>query len=163
MILVSADSNELVDMEFGPLYVLPGHYKAFVKPGFSAQIFLDKDEVTGQTFPLTADGPRLMVVPKTRSGTVRGTVARGDGATVVLVPQRVEGVAFGQTVVCGAGGSFELSEVSPGDYYVAAFDRIDSRSPSAATLGLVPLRGRSVKVEERSAANVMLSVISAPQ
>jgi protocatechuate 3,4-dioxygenase beta subunit len=162
VILVSADSSELVDME-GPLYVLPGRYKAVVKPGFSAQIFLDNDEVAGQTFPLTADGPRLRVVPKTRSGTVRGMVEKGDGATVVLVPRRVEGVAFGQTVVCGAGGSFELSEVSPGDYYVAAFDRIDSRPPSAATLGLVPLRGTSVKVQEGSAANVMLSVISAPQ
>jgi hypothetical protein len=161
--LVSADSNRFVDMEEGPMYVLPGRYKAVVKPGFSAQIFLDKDEVTGQTFPLTADGPRLRVVPKTRSGTVRGTVEKGDGATVVLVPQRVEGVALGQTVVCGAGGSFELSGVSPGDYYIAAFDHIDSQSPSAMLLGLVPLKGTSVKVQEGSAANVMLSVISAQQ
>src|SRR5258706_274098 len=151
-------------MEFGgQLYVLPGQYKAVVKPGFSAQIFLDANEVTGQTFPLAANGPRLRVVLRTRSGTVRGTVEKRDGATVVLVPQRVEGVALGQTVVCGPGGSFELSEVSPGYYYIAGFDRMDSRSPSMMLLGLVPLRGTSVKVEEGSAANVMLSLISVPQ
>ena len=59
-------------------------------------------------------------------------VEKGDGATVVLIPQRVEGVSLGQTVVCGAGGSFELSEVSPGDYYIAAFDHMDGLTPSAA-------------------------------
>jgi hypothetical protein len=163
VILVSADSTELVDLG-GNLGVLPGLYKAVVNPGFSAQVFLGTSEVTGQTFPLTADGPRLRVVLKTTSGTVRGTVEKGGGATVVLVPQRVEGVALGQTVVCAAGGSFELSAVSPGDYYIVAFDRMDIRSPSAATmLDLVPLRGTSVKVEEGSAAHVILSVISVPQ
>ena len=89
---------------------------------------------------------------------------KGGGATVVLMPQRIEGVALGQTVVCGAGGSFELSAVSPGEYYIAAFDRMDIRSRSATTmLDLVPLRGTSVKVEEHSVANVILSVISASQ
>jgi len=82
----------------------------------------------------------------------------------VLVPQRIEGVAIGQTVVCSAGGLFELSEVSPGDYYIGAFDHIDILSgPSPEMLSLLPSRGTSVKVEERSPANVMLSVIAVRQ
>ena len=170
VMLMNPDSNEFVRTGFvesgGLLFenMLPGRYKAIVKPGLLAQIYLGDYEVTEQTFQLTAGGPRLRVVLKTRSGTLRGTVEKGDGATVVLVPQRVEGVAIGQTVVCGAGGSFELSEVSPGDYYIAAFDHINVFSgPSAEMLGLLPSRGKSVTVEERSPANVMLSVIAAPR
>jgi protocatechuate 3,4-dioxygenase beta subunit len=165
--LTNPDGNQFVRggmVESGRLLfenILPGRYQAIVKPGLSAQIFLGDSEVTGQTFPVTASGPPLRVVLKTWSGTVRGTVEKGDGATVVLIPQRVEGVAIGQTIVCGAGGSFELNEVSPGDYYIAAFDHMDGLSPSSAMLGLVPSRGKSVKVEERSATDVTLSVIAA--
>jgi hypothetical protein len=91
-------------------------------------------------------------------------VEKGGGAIVVLIPQRVEGVVLGQTVVCEADGSFELNIVSPGDYSIAVFDRMDIRSPSVATmLGLVPLRGRGLKMEEGSTASVTLSVIPAPQ
>jgi hypothetical protein len=145
-------------------FMLPGRYKAVVKPGLSAQIFLGDYEVTGQTFPISANGPRLRVVLKTWSGSVRGTVEKGEGATVVLIPQRIEGITLGQTAVCGPGGSFELTEVSPGDYYIAAFEHLDRNSPpSSAMLGLVPSRGTSVKVEERSSANVTLSVIALPR
>jgi hypothetical protein len=170
VILINPDGNEFVRggfVESGRLLfenTLPGRYKAIFKPGLSAQIFLGDYEVTGQTFPVAAGGPPLRVVLKTWSGTVRGTVEKGDGATVVLVPQRVEGVAIGQTVVCGAGGSFELSDVSPGDYYIAAFDEVNVLSgPSAEMLSLMPSRGKSVTVEERSSANVMLSVTAAPR
>jgi hypothetical protein len=141
--------------------ILPGRYQLILRPGLAAQTFLGGNEVTG-TFPLTGSGPPLHVVLRTWSGTVRGTVEKGDGATVILVPQRVEGLALGQSIVCGAGGSFELSEVSPGDYYIAAFDHMDGLYPSAAMLSLVPSRGTSIKVEESSAASVMLSVIAAP-
>jgi hypothetical protein len=170
VILINPDGNEFGRggfVEAGRLLfenILPGRYKAIVKPGLTAQIFLGDYEVTGQTLPVTAGGPPLRVVLETRSGTVRGTVEKGDGATVVLFPQRVEGVAIGQTVVCGAGGSFELSEVSPGDYYIAAFDHINVvGGPSAAVLSLLPSRGKSVTVGERSSANVMLSVIATPR
>jgi hypothetical protein len=165
--LINPEGNEFVRsgfMESGRLLfenILPGRYRAIVKPGLSAQIFLGDYEVTEQTFPVRANGPSLRVVLKTRSGTLRGTVEKCDGATVVLVPQRAEGVAIGQTVVCGTDGSFELSEVSPCDYYIAAFDHINVlQGPSAAVLILLPSRGKSVTVEERSSANITLSAIA---
>ena len=168
--LINPDNNEFGRggfVESGRLLfenLLPGRYKAIVKPGLLAQIFLGDYEVTGQTFSVTAGGPRMRVVLKTWSGTVRGTVEKGEGATVVLVPQRVEGVAIGQTAVCGSGGSFELSDVSPGDYYIAAFDHINVLGgPSAEVLSLAPSRGKSVKVDEGSTANVTLPVIAAPR
>jgi hypothetical protein len=55
-----------------------------------------------------------------------------------------------------------LNEVSPGDYYVAAFDHINVLlGPSAEMLSLLPSRGKSVTVEESSPVNVVLSVIAA--
>jgi hypothetical protein len=142
---------------------LPGHYKVVFKPGVSGQVFLGENEAIGPTFPVSADGPKLRLVIKTWAGTVHGTVEKGDGATVVLIPQRVEGIALGQSIFCGPGGSFELSEVSPGDYYIAAFDHMDGFSPSAAMLSLVPSRGISLKVEEHSSTDVTLSVIAVPR
>ena len=167
--LINPDGNEVVStgiVESSGLSlenVLPGRYAIVVKPGLAAQIFLGESDVTGQTFSVTANGPRLRIVLKTWSGSVRGTVEKGDGATVVLIPQRLDGVAIGETVVCVADGSFELSEISPGDYYIAAFDRIDGLAPSTALLSLVPSRGRSVKVEEGSTANVMVPIIAVPR
>jgi hypothetical protein len=167
--LINPDSNEFVAggvIQFDQMFFaipLPGRYKAIIRPGLSAQIFLGETEVSGQTFPVSDDGPPLRLVLKDWAGTVRGTVGKGGGATVVLIPQRVEGVALGQTVTCGPSGSFELNQVSPGDYYIAAFDHMDGLSPSAAILSLVPSRGTSVKVEEHSAKDVSLSVIAAPR
>jgi hypothetical protein len=168
VLLVNPEGNEFASLGAAKSDVLtfdrvsPGRYNAFVLPGFSMQIFLGENEVTG-AFPIRAGGPRLRLVFKKSSGTIRGTVEQGEGATVVLIPQRVDGVAFGQILPSGAGGSFELDEVPPGDYYIAAFDHMDDHSPSGATLSLLASRGTSVKVEERSVANVTLSVIAAPR
>jgi hypothetical protein len=167
--LINPDNNEFVSngiVESGGVLfesILPGRYKILVKPGLKAQIFLGDYDVTEQAFTAGANGPRLRFAFQTWSGSVRGTVEKGDGATVVLVPQRTEGAALGQTAVCGVGGSFELTEVSPGDYYIAGFDHIEGLSPSAAMLSLVASRGTNVKVEEHSAADVMLSLIPLPQ
>jgi hypothetical protein len=167
--LINPDRNEFVAgglIQFSQMFFaipLPGRYKAIIRPGLSAQIFLGESEVSGQTFPVSDDGPPLRMVLKDWAGMVRGTVENGAGATVVLIPQRVLGVAFGQTVICSPGGSFELNQVSPGDYYIAAFDHMEGLAPSAAMLSLVPTRGTSVKVEEHSAKDVNLSVIAAPR
>jgi hypothetical protein len=166
VILLNSDDNEFAAIgrtDSGTLSfenILPGRYKAILRPGVSGQVFLGESEVTGQTFPVAANGPRLRVALKAWSGTVRGTVEQGDGATVVLVPQRNDGVSVGQTIPCGRGGSFELSEVSPGDYYVGAFDQVDVLSPSEGMLSLMAARGTSVKVEEGTTPNVTLSVIA---
>jgi hypothetical protein len=56
-----------------------------------------------------------------------------------------------------------MTDVSPGDYYIAAFDHMDGLAPSEAMLELVRTRGTNVKVEERSASDVTLSVIASPR
>jgi hypothetical protein len=56
-----------------------------------------------------------------------------------------------------------MTDVSPGDYYTAAFDHVDGLEPSEAMLELARTRGTNVKVEERSAADVTLSVIASPR
>jgi hypothetical protein len=169
--LVNADTNEIAasgylqpDGRLNFTNLLPGRYNAFAAPGLAAQIFLGEGEVTGQAFTLTNGGPNLRVALKRSAGSVRGTVEKGEGATVILIPQRIDGVVFGQSVTCGPGGSFQLNEVSPADYYIAAFDRMAGfQPPSAALLSLMPSRGTSVRVEEHATANVTLSVNAAPR
>lgn len=167
--LINSDTNAYVrggiSQSDGLVFenILPGRYKILVKPGLSAQVFLGEYEVTGQAFTAAANGPPLRLVLKQSAGTVRGTVEKGDGATVVLFPQRVEGVALGQTAACGAGGSFEMTDVSPGDYYIAAFNHLDGLAPSEAMLELARTRGTNVKVEKHSATDATLSVMASPR
>jgi hypothetical protein len=150
--------------------VLPGQYRMIVSSGLSAQIFLGNTEVTGQVFPIATAGPPLRAVLQIRSGRITGTVEKGGGATVVLVPQEAARPAIGESTVCAADGSFELNEVSPGDYEIAAFDSPAGMAvlglplpPTAAMLSLMPARGISVKVEEGAAANVTLQLVSLPR
>lgn len=140
--------------------VLPGRYQLVLASGVSARILQDNREIIGPV-QVTADSPPLRVVLNASTGTVRGIA--GEGATVVLVPQQPVGVTVGQTMVAGPGGLFELNQVPPGDYYVAAFHGEYRLAPSAAMLSLVPNRGRRVSVEEGSVADVTLPVVPAPR
>jgi hypothetical protein len=142
--------------------ISPGEYKLMVPPGLSARTFLGESELTG-AFTVSADTPPIRAALKKVSGTIRGTVEKGEGATVVLVPQWISDVTFGQTAVSGSDGTFELNEVTPGDYFIAAFDHMDGMSPSAAVLSLMRIRGTALHVEEDLAANINLSMVSLPR
>ncbi|MBV8847409.1 MAG: carboxypeptidase regulatory-like domain-containing protein [Bryobacterales bacterium] len=150
--------------------VLPGQYRIIVGSGLSAQVLLGNAEVTNQVFPAIAGGPPLRVILQAVSGRIRGMVEQGGGATIVLIPQGAQRGVIGLTIQCAADGSFELSEVSPGDYYIAAFESPPNLgslgfglAPTPAMLSLVPARGTSVKIEEGSVTNVTLPLISVPK
>lgn len=166
LLLVEADGNEFVRSgfldsgRFSFDNILPGRYRILPGAGLSAQIFLGPWKPPGKPFR-SAPASRRSVL-KASAGTVRGTAEEGEGATVVLIPQRIDGIAIGQTAKCGPGGSFEPKAVSPGDYYIAAVGRIDGLWPSATNLSLVRSQGMSVKVEEGSATSVSVTVIAVP-
>jgi hypothetical protein len=142
---------------------LPGLYKVFPEPGYSMRFFLGESEVTNQAFSITAASPPFRAVLSRWAGAIQGTVEKGEGSTVVLMPQRTDEFGIGQTILCGPGGSFQLSDVSPGEYFIAAFDRVEGMPPSSAVLSLTPLRGKSIKVSDSGVANVTLDVIAAPR
>jgi hypothetical protein len=150
--------------------VLPGQYRMLVSSGLSGQLFLGTVEVTNQVFPVIPGGPPLRLTLQTRSTNIRGTVEKGGGATVVLIPQGAERPAIGQSIQCAPDGSFAFSDVSPGTYYVAAFEPPSiPRSfgiqlpPTEAMLSLMPARGVHVQVDAASPANLTLNLIPIPK
>jgi len=69
----------------------------------------------------------LRVVYKSGAGRATGTVERGEGAWVVLVPQDEalrDSDQFIRTARCAAYGKFAIDNLRPGSYYAFAFDRV---------------------------------------
>jgi hypothetical protein len=150
--------------------VVPGQYRMLVSSGLSGQLFLGTAEVTNQVFPVIAGGPPLRLVLRSRSTSIRGTVEKGGGANVVLIPQGAERPAIGQSIQCAPDGSFEFSAVSPGGYYIAAFEAPSlplpfgiPLPPTEAMLSLMLARGVHVQVDEASPANLTLNLIPLPK
>ena len=102
-----------------PLGFMPGYYLESVKMG-------DRD-VFGKPVDLSDGSVPFRVVYKPNAGRVRGTVEKGWGRTVVLLPQD-ESMLNGQfirTAKCDAQGRYEVGSLKPGEYYAFAFDRVD--------------------------------------
>lgn len=148
-------------------HVLPGRYRIlppiFSRGSYVASVLLEGREVLGQEVELTPASPPLHIVYKTGLGSLRGTVENGEGATVVLASQASSGLSFIRTLKCGAGGAFDMDGVTPGDYYAAAFDRVELQPAELAGLvGALRPNAVSVRVEEHAAASVELHVIRWP-
>ena len=102
-----------------PVGFVPGYYLASVWYG-------DQD-VTTQAIDVMSPPLPLRVVYKSGAGRATGTVERGDGAWVVLVPQDEalrDSDQFIRTARCAAYGKFAIDSLRPGSYYAFAFDRV---------------------------------------
>ena len=122
-------------------------------------------EVLGQEVDLEPDSPPLRIVFKAGVGSVRGTVEKGDGATVVLLPAESspDAVSIIRTFHCGRDGAFEIADVAPGSYRVAAFDHIGIEELTAPDFAASILSsGTQVGVEESSTSTVELRVTRWP-
>ncbi len=125
---------------------------------YPSSVLLGNSDVTGRAVELTPASPNFRIVVKP-AGSIRGTVEKGEGATVVLFPQSFTGV--GQAVVCGAGGSFEFTGLAPGDYYTVAVEHFDLRprpglgQDATGLRALVPAATR-VPVEGGATASLQL-------
>jgi hypothetical protein len=151
--------------------VYPGRYKVEVcgvSPGhYLASVMLGQHDVLGQEFALTPGSPPLRVIFKSDGGTVRGTVAEGEGATVVLAPadESLLDSLFIATTQAGEGGRFEFTNLRPGQYQAFAFDHIGD--PDALTDPIF-IKSQSawattVRVEHSQHAAVDLKVVRWPE
>lgn len=136
--------------------LFPGRY-LFRSPGFSSELgryyvaamTLDGRDVLDQEVELSGPGS-LKIVFRTDGGTVRGHVANGQGASVVLL--NASGRVLGTE--CDANGDFALGGLAPGEYSVGAFPRGMTRDTTAA----VRASGVRVKVESGATATIDLKV-----
>jgi hypothetical protein len=145
----------------------PGRYR--VTPAFAlgsfyvASVLWGGRDVNGQIVELSPGSPPFQVVLKKGLGTVTGRVDKGEGVNVFLVSHDSGEILTYRQTTCGAGGTFEIRDVQPGDYYVVAFNRTERDVLPAADLpfAIMPLAS-SVRVESGSTAQVDLSVSKWP-
>jgi hypothetical protein len=141
--------------------ILPGRYR--VTPMgtglefYASAVMWEGRDVAGQAVEFAAGAAPLQVIFKSGAGKVRGTVERGEGSLVMLVPRDAAETSMIRTARCGAAGSFEIDGVVPGDYYIVAFDRSDERGVQWDGLleAIVPIAS-NVRVEAGSTASVDL-------
>ena len=141
-----------------PLGFIPGYYLASVVMG-------DRD-VIGQEVDLTRGSPPIRVIYRPNPGRVSGTVEKGEGTRVVLLPKD-EAFLDGQFIrsaSCAAGGSFEVANLRPGDYYAFSFDNVDFQALEDPVFvrNLAP-RAVSVQVKQGEIASIKLEVTPWPE
>lgn len=102
----------------------------------------------------------FQVIVKTDAGGVRGTVERGEGAEVVLLPRGFEAGDVAVHTKAGAGGAFEIGGLRPGDYVAFALPAVDPEINDIARFRNLLPRAAAVSVEAGSTAFLQLRVLA---
>jgi hypothetical protein len=143
------------------LYLFAGRF--FIGPGFSltpgyyaAAAMLDNRDVLGQVVELA--GPTsLKIIYKSGGGSVRGTVAKGGRAVVVLMAPDTPVARLGFSTQCEADGTFSIRDVPPGSYTAVAIPDFGLiTTPNFPTM--LAASGRRVQVEAGATAPVDLEL-----
>ena len=150
--------------------VQPGRYTIFPVgyiPGYYVEsVRLGDREVMSQPVDLHDGAIPFRVIYRANAGRVRGTVEKGAGSTVVLLPQD-EALLDGQfirTAKCDEIGRFEAGSLRPGDYYALAFDRVDQDALTDVTfVRNLKSAAVSVHVEAGKASDTELKLTLWPE
>lgn len=152
----------------GPhIQIMPGRYHIAGGPpvnGYSPQsVQLAGQDVLDQVVDLRPGSGPLRVVYKRSTTSLRGTVEKGPGATVLVWPQVSNGPTVMASITCGSNGNFE-GFVQPGEFYVLAVDRVDTRTVAdSAFLQKLIASATSVSVAEGGTAVVQLPLTPWPE
>jgi len=119
------DGNFVLKNVYAGRYrVLPaGHVPGY----YVASIWYGDQEITTQAVDIVSPALPLKIVHRSGSARATGTVERGEGTWVVLVPQDEalrDPFQFIRTARCEAYGRFWIDSLRPGSYYAFAFDRV---------------------------------------
>ena len=140
--------------------VYPGRYTIRTLGGppgaYVESIRLGDAEVYGRAVDIF-DGSMPIRIAYRRGGPVlRGTVEKGEGATVQIVDADESAAEDSRAVTAGRDGSFQVDNLRPGDYYVVAVQ--------GAEAGLVrflsrrDLMGKAEKVRLEKGATVVVTL-----
>jgi hypothetical protein len=143
--------------------VTPGRFRiqAGVHAGryYVASVMVGTTDATNQSVYLNVASPPIRVILKPGS-TISGTVERGQGGSVLLVPQTLAPGDTGWLRDCGAGGNFEFAGLPPGDYYAVAVPSVDLRNlqgySDVERLLAVVRDATAVRVDEGAVASIQL-------
>lgn len=145
-----------------------GRYRVTPIPGFPAgyypaAVMLGTQDILGQPVDLVPGMPPVRVVYKPGAGTVRGTVADGSSALVLLWPQNASMLDLTRAVQAAATGAFEIPSLSPGDYHVLAVDAKNLTAVPETVLRSVAVNATGAHVEENSTVTVNLPLTHVPE
>jgi Carboxypeptidase regulatory-like domain len=143
--------------------VAPGRYllQAIAPPEnyYVASVMAGTNDVTGRPVSLSAASPPIRVILKP-GVTITGTVEKGQGATVLIVPQTLATGDAARLAACDASGKFEVAGLAPGDYYAVALNQVDLRSllslSDIARIRVILRDATSVRIDEGGVASVQL-------
>ncbi len=112
--------------------IYPGRYRivplADRPSSYLASVQLGEREIFGKEIDLAPGSPPIHILYKSDGGRVRGTVEKGEGAIVALLPlDESQSVLweFPTILQCGANGAFAAENLRPGDYTALAIGRLD--------------------------------------
>jgi hypothetical protein len=144
--------------------VTPGRFRIHAgAPGigryYVSSVMVGTTDATNQSVSLNVASPPIRVILKPGS-TISGTVEKGEGTSVLLVPQTLAPGDTGWLHECRAGGSFEFAGLPPGDYYAVAVPSVDLRNLTGLSdlerLRVVVRDATAVRVDEGAVASVQL-------
>jgi hypothetical protein len=150
------------DLRF--LNVIPGRYRIVPMPPISgnyyvASVLLGDIDVTNQLVYLSPGVGPLRIIVKPASGAVRGTVQKGEGAFVVILPRTLRSGDLVRSTASGPNGGFEFTGIPPGEYYAIAVARLDPQDlASPAYAREIAATATSVRVENNFTVSVDLKV-----
>jgi hypothetical protein len=154
---------------FSAARVSPGRYLILPQFGsgyYPVSVMLGGSEVFGQPIGLGPGSPPLRVSYRAARGSVSGTVENGAAATIVLLPQQIQTLAFGRVVRSKPDGAFDMAGVVPGDYFAVAVNQLDTRSEAfhdPAFLNKVAGVGVRVRVDQDPVPPIKLKPIRWPE
>lgn len=156
----AAGSIRLDEISPGKYIVAPD-----APPGFYVSaVLLGGTDITDQAVDLLPGSPPLRVLFKRTQGAIRGQVANGAAASVLVVHKGARGLDRAVFVPCQPDGSFGPLNVPPGNYFIAAFDRMDQRLQSdPALLEYLSSRGTAVTVTPTGPVSVELRATRWPE
>ncbi len=161
--LPEVDSPQRKDRALHFANVAPGRYliqtMALTGSYYVASAMVGTVDATRQPVSLSAASPPIRIVVK--SGvSITGTVEKGDGASVLIVPESPAPGDMGWLLKCGAGGSFEVAGLPPGEYAAIAVNNFDFQKLPLLSdidqLRIVIRDATTVRIEEGAAASVQL-------
>jgi protocatechuate 3,4-dioxygenase beta subunit len=164
---VIAAGNKPADEVLRFEHLTPGSYRIFPTPGlppgfYPSAVLLAGRDVMGQEVELAAGMPPIRVVYKPNPGSIRGSVEQGGGATVLLWPEAIPIPDMVRAVKADSRGSFEVTNVPPGEYSIFAFDRVSNEGGAESFVLGVVAAGTRIKVSEGSAETVQIAVTRWP-
>jgi len=172
------DKNEPMAREEGGRFqiggIYPGRYRilplAERPSSYLASVQLGEREIFGKEIDLAPGSPPIHILYKSDGGGVRGTVEKGEGAIVALLPldeSQSFRWEFPTILQCGPNGGFAAENLRPGDYNALAMGRLDAALyrfflNDSAWWPNLAAQGTPVHVEQATTTTVALKLIRWP-